>query len=120
MLASGSGWADFVASGGSTSGDIMFWWKPRDPGDGEIVSPSDTSFSGQEDGSITERRRRRERKRLIRTTCVGAALALRCDLSIALARTLRLSIGVSPSVTAGPTSGTSFYLPLRAGLTFLL
>ena len=50
----------------------------------------------------------------------GLAVGLRCDLSVSLARTLQLTVGLSPALAAGPTAGTSFYLPLRAGLTFLL
>jgi hypothetical protein len=53
----------------------MFARKPRAPDDGEIISPVEI-FTWEEDGSVTERRRRRLWKKQIWTTCVGATLAL--------------------------------------------
>ncbi len=53
-------------------------------------------------------------------TDTGAfALTARVDLSIRLARTLSLDAGVSPGVAMSPSAGQSFYLPIRAGLSFL-
>jgi hypothetical protein len=53
----------------------MFSRKPRAPDHHwEIVYPGE-AFTWQEDGSVTERRRR-ERKRRLWATCLGVALAL--------------------------------------------
>jgi hypothetical protein len=53
----------------------MFSRNPRAPDDGEINSPVET-FSWQEDGSVTERRRRRARRGRVWVAFAGVALAL--------------------------------------------
>jgi hypothetical protein len=52
----------------------MFARKPRAPAQHEIIYVGE-AFTWQKDASVTERRRR-ERKWLVWTTCVGAILAL--------------------------------------------
>jgi hypothetical protein len=54
----------------------MFSRKPRAPEHHwEIIYPGEAS-TWREDGSVTERRRRRERKRRVWATCIGLTLAL--------------------------------------------
>jgi hypothetical protein len=75
----------------------MFSRKPRAPDGGEIISPVET-FGWQEDDSITERRRRHERRRLVWTICVGATLAL---------LVLGNAVGISWLVTAVASGQTT-------------